>query len=176
MKDKLKLEIEKGVDEKNSKIGVSVNIDIANGEGSNSSGSVLLITKCSSYKILQEEVSRIKEELDTLLAKCSSYKILQEEVSRIKEELDTLLDRSKGLFEGEAEEEGMDVNEDMSAKEIWDILSMIKDPEILLVKFNSLSHQRRLEVADYVFDNCAIFSGVASVFLTRYNSEEGILE
>ncbi len=152
MKDKLKLEIEEGVDEKNSKVGVSVNIDIANGEGSNSSGSVLLIPKCSSYKILQEEVSRIKEELDTLL------------------------DRSKGLFEGEAEEEGMDMNEDMSAKEIWDTLSMIKDPEILLVKFNSLSHQRRLEVADYVFTNCNIFSGVAAVFSTRYNSEEGLLE
>jgi len=152
MKDKLKLEIEKGVDEKNSKVGVSVNIDIANGEGSNLSGSVLLIPKCSSYKILQEEVSRIKEELDTLL------------------------DRSKGLFEGEAEKEGLDVNEDKSAKEIWDILSMIKDPEILLVKFNSLSHQKRFEVADYIFTNCNIFSGVASVFSTRYNSEEGLLE
>ena len=152
MKDKLKLEIEEGVDEKNSKVGVSVNIDIANGEGSNLSGSVLLIPKCSSYKILQEEVSRIKEELDNLL------------------------DRSKGLFEGEAEKEGLDVNEDKSAKEIWDILSTIKDPEILLVKFNSLSHQRRLDVADYVFTNCNIFSGVASVFSARYNSEEGILE
>ena len=152
MKDKLKLEIEEGVDEKNSKVGVSVNIDIANGEGSNLSGSVLLIPKCSSHKILQEKVSRIKEELDTLL------------------------DRSKGLFEGEAEKEGLDVNEDKSAKEIWDILSTIKDPEILLVKFNSLSHQRRLDVADYVFTNCNIFSGVASVFSARYNSEEGILE
>ena len=152
MKDKLKLEKEKGVDEKNSKVGVSVNIDIANGEGLNLSGSVLLIPKCSSYKILQEEVSRIKEELDTLL------------------------DRSKGLFEGEAEEKGMDVNEDMSAKEIWDILSMIKDPEILLVKFNSLSHQRRLEVADYVLGKCNVFSGPGSIFSMRYNSEEGVLE
>lgn len=152
MKDKLKLEIEKGVDEKNSKVGVSVNIDIANGEGSNLSGSVLLITKCSSHKILQEEVSRIKEELDTLL------------------------DRSKGLFEGEAEEEGLDVNEDMSAKEIWDILSMVKDPEILLVKFNSLSHQKRFEVADYVLAKCNVFSGPGSIFYMRYNSEEGILE
>jgi len=151
MKEKLKLEIEKGVDN-DQKVGVSVNIDIANGEGSNLSGSVLLVEKCNSYEILQEEVSRIKEELDNLLEK------------------------SKKLFEVEAEEEGPYVNEDMSAKEIWDMLSMIKDPEMILVKFNSLSHQKRLEVADYVLAHCNVFSGPGSIFSMRYNSEEVILE
>jgi len=153
MKDKkLTLEIEKGVDEKNSKVGVSLNVEVVDGEGSTMSESVLLVEKCSSYEILQKEVSRIKEELDVLLEK------------------------SRSLFEAEIGEEGPDVDEDMSAKEIWDLLSIIKDPEVLLVEFNSMSRQKRLEVADYVLSHCNVFSGPASIFSMRYNSEEGVIE
>jgi hypothetical protein len=154
MKDKkLTLEIEKGVDEKNSKVGVSLNVEVADGEGSTLSGSVLLVEKCSSYEMLHKEVSRVKEELDVLLEK------------------------SRRLFEAEiGEEKSQDVNEDMGVKEIWDFLSIIKDPEVLLVKFNSMSRQKRLEVADYVLSNCNVFSGPASIFSMRYNSEEGVLE
>ena len=153
MKDKLTLEIEKGEDDNNSKVGVSVAIEMTNGEGSNLSGSVLLIPKCSSYEVLEEEVARIKEELDTLL------------------------ERSKKIFGAEdGEEEDLEVNENMGTKEIWDILSEIKDPELLSAKFNSLSHQKRLEVADYVATHGNIFSGTASVFSARYDSEKGILD
>ena len=153
MKEKLTLEIEKGVDEKNSKVGVSLNLEVADGEVSTLSGSVLLVEKCSSYEILQKEVSQIKEELDVLLEK------------------------SRRLFEVEiGEEKSQSVNEDMSVKEIWDFLSMIKDPEVLLVKFNSMSRQKRFEVADYVLSNCNVFSGPASIFSMRYNSEEGVME
>ena len=154
MKDKkLTLEIEKGVDEKNSKVGVSVNVDVTDGKGSTLSGSVLLVEKCSSYEILQKEVSQIKEELDVLLEK------------------------SRRLFEVEiGEEKSQSVNEDMSVKEIWDFLSMIKDPEVLLVKFNSMSRQKRFEVADYVLSHCNVFSGPASVFSMRYDNEEGVIE
>ena len=153
MKDKLTLEIEKGVNESNSKVGVSVSVDMMNGKGSKLSGSVLLIPKCSSYRILEQEVARIKEELDTLLEK--SRKTFE-------------VDGGKG--------EDWEVNENMGAEQIWDILSKIKDAELLSVKFNSLSHQKRLEVADYVFTHGNVFSGAASVFSTRYNSEEGVLE
>jgi hypothetical protein len=153
MKDKLTLEIEKGVNESNSKVGVSVSVDMMNGKGSKLSGSVLLIPKCSSYKILGEEVARIKEELDTLLEK--SRKTFE-------------VDGGKG--------EDWEVNENMGAEQIWDILSKIKDPELLSVKFNSLSHQKRFEVADYVFTHGNVFSGAASAFSTRYNSEKGMLE
>jgi len=153
MKDKkLTLEIEKGVDEKNSKVGVSLNVEVVDDEGSTLSESVLLVEKCSSYEILQKEVSRIKEELDALLYK------------------------SKQLFETEIGEDGPDVDEDMSEKEIWNLLSIIKDPEVLLVKFNSMSRQKRLEVADYVLSHCNVFSGPASIFSMRYNSEEGVIE
>ena len=154
MKDKkLTLEIEKGVDEKNSKVGVSVNVEVADGEGSTLGRSVLLVEKCSSYEILYKEVSRIKEELDSLLEK------------------------SERLFEVEiGEKKSQGVNEDMSVKEIWDFLSMIKDPEVLSVKFNSMSRQKRFEVADYVLSHCNVFSGPASIFSMRYNSEEGVIE
>jgi len=154
MKDKeLTLEIEKAVDEKNSKVGVSLNVEAVEGEVSTLSGSVLLVEKCSSYEMLQKEISRIKEELDVLLGK------------------------SKRLFEVEiGEEKPQGVNEDMSVKEIWDFLSIIKDPEVLLVKFNSMSRQKRFEVADYVLSHCNVFSGPASIFSMRYNSEEGVLE
>ena len=154
MKDKkLTLEIEKGVDEKKSRVGVSVNVDVSDAEGSTLSGSVLLVEKCSSYEILHKEVSQIKDQLDLLLEK------------------------SRRLFEAEVgEEEGQGVNEDMSVNEIWDVLSMIKDPEVLLVKFNSMSRLKRLEVADYVLSHCNVFSGPASIFSMRYNIEEGILE
>ncbi len=153
MKDKLTLEIEKGVNESNSKVGVSVSVDMMNGKGSKLSGSALLIPKCSSYRILEQEVARFKEELDTLLEK--SRKTFE-------------VDGGKG--------EDWEVNENMGAGQIWDILSKIKDPELLSVKFNSLSHQKRFEVADYVFTHGNVFSGAASVFSTRYNSEKGMLE
>jgi hypothetical protein len=152
MKDKFTLEIEKGMDDKSSNIGVSLDIDITNGKGSSLSGSVLLVEKCKSYEILEKEVTRIKEELDTLL------------------------ERSKKLFEAEGEEEGLDVSEDMSVKEVWDILSLINNPEMLVVKFNSMSHQKRREVADYVLAHCNVFSGPGSIFSMRYNSEEGIMQ
>ncbi len=103
--------------------------------------------------------------------------ILEHEVARIKEELDTLLEKSRKTFEVDGGK-GADweVNENMGAEQIWDILSKIKDPELLSVKFNSLGHQKRFEVADYVFTHGNVFSGAASVFSTRYNSEKGMLE
>ena len=153
MKKKLTLEIEKGVDEKNSKVGVSLDVEVADGEGSTLSGSMLLIEKCNSYEILHKEISRIKEELDALLEK------------------------SRRLFEAEiGEEKSQGVDEDMTAKEIWNLLSLIKDSEALSVKFNSMSRQKRFEVADYVLSHCNVFSGPASIFSMRYNSEEGVIE
>ena len=149
---KLTLEIEKAVDEKASKVGVSLNVDVGDGEGSTLSGSVVLIEKCNSYEMLQKEISQIKEKLDILLSK------------------------SRQLFETKGGEEGPNVNEDMSAKEIWDLLSAIKDPEALSVKFNSMGRQKRLDVADYVLSHCNIFSGPAAIFSMRYNSEEGVIE
>ena len=152
MKEKLILEIQNEADETSPQVGVSVTIDTFNREGSHASGSVSLIPGCSSHEMLEREVSRIKERLDALL------------------------EESQKLFEPEQEAESPKVDKNLSAKEIWDILSTRQDFELLIKEFNSLSHEKRLEVADHVFTNCNIFSGVASVFSMRYNSEEAALE
>jgi hypothetical protein len=39
-----------------------------------------------------------------------------------------------------------------------------------------MSYEKRIEVADYVLSHCNVFSGQASVFSMRYNSEEGLLD
>jgi hypothetical protein len=152
MKDRLSLEIERGADDASPQVGVSCSITIAGIEGSKLSGSVLLIPKCASYRMLEQEISNIKKELDALLEK------------------------SQSAFALERKPEGPRVDEAMGAKEIWDILSIIEDPEALKEEFNSLSHDKRVEIADYVFAHCNVFSGVASVFSMRYNNQEAKLE
>lgn len=153
MKKKLSLEIEKGIDGKTSRIGISKDITIADGSGSNLSGSVSFIPGCDSYQTLEKAVTAIKGELDTLL------------------------ENSKRLFGDQGKiEEAPDVDESKSAREIWDFLSTIKAYEVLSAKFNGMSHEKRIEVADYVLAHCNVFTGPASIFSMRYNSDEGLLE
>ena len=153
MEKKLKLEIEKVIDEKKSRAGISTEVTIADGRGSNLSGSISLITGCDSYQMLEKEVAAIKKELDALL------------------------EESKRLFGGQGNIlETQDVDESKSPQEIWDLLSAIKAPEVLSASFNGMSYEKRIEVADYVLSHCNVFSGPASVFSMRYNSEEGLLE
>ena len=153
MKKKLTLEIEKGIDDKTSKVGISKEVTIADGRGSNLSGSISLIPGCDSYKMLEGEIAAIKGELDTLL------------------------EESKRLFKEQGQiEEVPDVDESKSAQEIWNFLSAIKDPELLSAKFNDMSYEKRIEVADHVLAHCNVFTGPASMFSMRYNSEEGLLE
>ena len=153
MKKTLTLEIEKGIEGKTSRIGISKEITIADGKGSNVSGSVSLIPVCDSYQQLEKEVAAIQGELDTLL------------------------EESKGLFKAQGGiEEAPEVDESKSAQEIWDLLSTIEDPELMSARFNGMSYEKRLEVADHVLAHCNVFTGPASMFSMRYNSEEGLLE
>jgi hypothetical protein len=64
----------------------------------------------------------------------------------------------------------------MSPQEIWQVLTEIKNEEALLKAFNSLSKDKRVEVADHVLTHCNVFSGAGSTFSMRYNREKGILE
>jgi hypothetical protein len=153
MKDKFTLTIDREADEKGTRVGISIDADMTNGRGSKLSGSVCVIPQCDSYQKLKKEIAAAKEALDILLKE--SGKLFDEEHKK---------------------EEAPDVDESMSAKEIWDLLSTIKDPEVLLMKFNSMSHQTRIEVADYVLTHCNVFSSPASIFSMRYNIEEGLLE
>ncbi|MBW2078353.1 MAG: hypothetical protein DRG87_07700 [Deltaproteobacteria bacterium] len=153
MKKTLTLEIEKGIEGRASRVGVSKEITIADGKGSNVSGSVSLIPGCDSYQQLAKEVAAIQGELDTLL------------------------EESKGLFKGQGgTEEAPEVDESKSGEEIWDLLAKIEDPKLLSARFNSMSYEKRIEVADHVLAHCNVFTGPASMFSMRYNSEEGLLE
>ena len=153
MKEKCTLKIDRKADDDVSRVGISVGVEIADGRGSNLSGSISLIPGCDSYQMLEKEVAAIKGELDTLLAD------------------------SKRLFGDQGKiEEAPDVDEAKSAQEIWDLLSAIKAPEALSAKFNGMSYEKRIEVADYVLAHCNVFTGPASIFSMRYNSEEGLLE
>jgi hypothetical protein len=153
MEKKLRLEIEKAVDEKRLRLGISKEVTVADGKGSNLSGYVSLIPGCDTYQMLGKEVAGIKGELDTLL------------------------EESKRLFGAEGMiQETQDVDESKSPKEIWDFLSTIKATEVLFGSFNGMSYEKRIEVADYVLSHCNVFSGPASMFSMRYNREEGLLE
>jgi hypothetical protein len=117
MKKKLKLEIEKAIDEKTSMVGISKEVSIADGRGSNLNGSISLIPGCDSYEMLEKEIAAIKEELDTLL------------------------EESKMLFGGQGKiQETLNVDESKSAREIWDLLSTITAAEVLSATFNGMSY------------------------------------
>jgi hypothetical protein len=153
MKDKFSLTIDREADERGTRVGISIDADMTNSQGSKLKGSVCVIPQCDSYQKLKKEVAAAKEALDILVGK--SEKLFEEENKK---------------------KEAPDVDETMSAKEIWDLLSTIKDPEVLLMKFNGMGHQTRIEVADYVLTHCNVFSSPASLFSMRYNIEEGLLE
>jgi len=152
MKEKLNLEIEKGAGDGN-KVSITATIDITDSEGSSVIGQILLTPKCISYKAFEAEVFQIKEKLDKIL------------------------DKSRQIFKaGGGEDYSLEFDENLTDKELWNIMSTIKDVDILLEKFNGMSHQKRVGVADYILSHANIFSGTGSIFSERYNSEKGILE
>jgi len=152
MRERLKLEVEKGTGD-NYKVSITATIEITGGDGSKVSGKILLTPKCISCKAFEVEVFQIKEQLDKMLIK------------------------SRQIFEaGGGEDYSLSLDENLSDKGLWNIMSTIKDVDILLEKFNGMSHQKRVEVADYILSHENIFSGTGSIFSERYNSEKGILE
>ncbi len=152
MMRKLTLEREKEARDTGTKVGVSLSFEVAGQQGSEIQGSISLIPKCSSYETLEREISRLKGELDGLLQEA-------------KEQL--------GPGPGQ---ERVDLDEGLGAPELWEILSAVQDTDLLVRQFNSLSRGKREEIADYVFSQCNVFTGVASMFSVRYNNEEAKLE
>ena len=152
MMSKLTLETEEAAQDRGTKVGVSVTFEIAGQQGSNVQGSVFLIQGCDSYETLEGEVSRLKGELDGLLME------------------------AKGRFGPGPGQEHLELDEELDAAELWDNLSAVTDNELLVRQFNSLSREKRQEIADYVFTQCNVFTGVASVFSQRYNNEEAKLK
>lgn len=152
MKERLRLEEEKATGAEHQ-LSVAAAVDMADTEGSRITGQVLLTEKCLSYKAFEEQILQIKQQLDTMLEK------------------------SQKIFEpGSSKDYGPEFNENLSDEELWNIMSEIKDADILLEKFNGMSYEKRIEVADYILSHANIFSGAGLVFSERYNSEKGILE
>jgi hypothetical protein len=152
MMRKLTLETEEAGQDMGTKVGVSLTFEVAGQQGPELQGSVSLIPKCTSYETLEGEISRLKGELDGLLKE------------------------AKELFGPGAGQEHDELNEELGAAELWEILSAVHDTDLLVRQFNNLSRGKRQEIADYVFTRCNVFAGVASSFSLRYNNEEAKLE
>ena len=107
---------------------------------------------------------------------CASYRALEIEVQAIKDELDALLQRAQKSFEASATEDELDLRPDMSPEEIWTVLSGLSQEDLFVKSFNRLEEGTRRAVAEHVLTQCNVFSGMPSVFSSRYNSETGLLE
>ena len=107
---------------------------------------------------------------------CASYGALEIEVQAIKDELDTLLQRAKESFEGSATEDALGLRPDMSPEEIWSVLSELSQEDLFAKSYNSMEEGTRRAVAEHVLTQCNVFSGMPSVFSSRFNSETGLLE
>jgi len=108
--------------------------------------------------------------------RCASYGALETEVQAIKDELDALLQKAKESFEGSATEDALGLRPDMSAENIWSVLSKLSQEDLFVGSYNSLEEGKRRAVAEHVLTQCNVFSGMPSVFSSRYNSETGLLE
>jgi hypothetical protein len=107
---------------------------------------------------------------------CHSYDDFAVEVAAIQDKLQRLLKEAKAFFEGPSPRERPEFSPEMSAQEIWSILSEIEAEDIFVKKFNDLDDVGRREVAEYALTRCNVFSGKASVVSARYNQESGLIE
>jgi len=107
---------------------------------------------------------------------CASYRALEIEVQAIKDELDALLQKAKESFKVSATVDALALTPDMSPEEIWLVLSELSQEDLFVESYNSLEEGMRRAVAEHVLTQCNVFSGMPSVFSSRYNSETGLME
>lgn len=107
---------------------------------------------------------------------CRSYGALDDAIKDIEGQLDALREKGKKIFSETSTLEGLDIDPDMDAEEIWSVLSKLSEEDQFLEVFNGLDEPKRREVAEHVLTKCDIFSGRASAFSSGYNSESGLLE
>ncbi len=106
---------------------------------------------------------------------CRSLQDVQVEVDRLKRELDRLLDRTKGVFEGNASDGKLGVTAEMTAGQIWRLLSEVGDDEAFVLGFNGLEETRRREVAEHILARCSVFSGRGAFFSAHYDEASGLM-
>ena len=107
---------------------------------------------------------------------CPSYHALESEVQAIRQNLDNVLRDAREAFESASKRDDLGLKPDMTAGEIWTILSAILDDEDFVQAFNALEEGKRKEVAEHVLAHCNVFSGKAAVFSSRYNDKSAFME
>lgn len=117
-----------------------------------------------------------KEGLCPISKSCNTLEELGEEIDRIYVQLQDLLKEAESFFKLPSKPFHKELSPDMSAEQVWEVLSNIDSEEDFIKMFNGLNEEKRREVADFVFSKCNIFSGKASIFSLRYNSESALLE
>lgn len=105
----------------------------------------------------------------------NSYKDLKREIEDIKRDLDSIGKEAQEYLSLESGETIV-ITEDMTPEQIWSVLSDIKEEDRFIKEFNLLPYDKRKDIADYVFTHCNVFSGRASLFSARYNSDNALME
>jgi hypothetical protein len=107
---------------------------------------------------------------------CQSYHALESEVQVIRQNLEDVLKEARKAFESASKRDNLGLKPDMTAGEIWTVLSAILDEGDFVQAFNALEERKRKEVAEHVLTHCNVFSGKAAVFSSRYDDTSARIE
>lgn len=107
---------------------------------------------------------------------CPSYHALESEVQAIRQNLENVLKEARKTFESASKRDRLGLRPEMTAGEIWTILSAIADEKEFVRAFNTLEEGKRKEVAEHVLTHCNVFSGKAAVFSSRYDGQSAFME
>ncbi len=107
---------------------------------------------------------------------CQSYHALESEVQAIRQNLEDVLKEARKAFESASKGDNLGLRPDMTAGQIWTVLSAILDEGDFVQAFNALEEGKRKEVAEHVLAHCNVFSGKAAVFSSRYDGNSALLE
>lgn len=107
---------------------------------------------------------------------CPSYHALESEVQAIRQNLEDVLKEARKTFESASKRDRLGLRPEMTAGEIWTILSAIPDEKEFVRAFNTLEEGKRKEVAEHVLTHCNVFSGKAAVFSSRYDGQSAFME
>jgi hypothetical protein len=106
---------------------------------------------------------------------CQSYLALESEVRAIRQHLESVLKEARKVFESASKRDDLGLRPEMTAGEIWTILSTILDEGDFVQAFNALEEGKRKEVAEHVLTHCNVFSGKAAVFSSRYDESSALM-
>jgi hypothetical protein len=105
-----------------------------------------------------------------------SFRALESEVQAIRQNLEDILKEGRNFFESASKRDNLGLRPDMTAGEIWTVLSAILDEGDFIQAFNALEAGKRKEVAEHVLTHCNVFSGKAAVFSSRYDDKSAFME